>query len=243
VPTSNYIDATVILFSIFGIVSLITGAIGIFSIMLKDTPDPNTLQPNMLVPFPTSPFNPIDALTFVVEDAAKLEEARAQLEVYARATWGEGVTLCAPHDASYSTQARAATFIVAVLASVGLVIAELHIMNLMTARVLEQGKTIGVLGSVGASRGDIRNRYLLDSLVLGVIGGLVGIALGWLLVFVFNRYLQTGNSELAEGLHVQLSPQALVIGFVMAGLLSILFALYPAILASRTNIINSLKEL
>ena len=197
----------------------------------------------MLLPFPISPFNPIDALTFVVKDASKLEEARGQLEVYAKSTWGEGVTIRAPNDASYSSQARAALFIVAVLASVGLVIAGLNIMNLMTARVLEQGKTIGVLRSVGASRGDIRNRYLLDSFTLGVLGGLVGVAFGWLLIFVFNRYLQTASPELAEGLQVQLSPQALVIGFVMACLLSILFALYPAILASRTNIITSLKEL
>jgi ABC-type antimicrobial peptide transport system permease subunit len=132
---------------------------------------------------------------------------------------------------------------VAVLASVGLVIAGLNIMNLMTARVLEQSKAIGVLRSVGASRSDIRNRYLLDSLTLGVVGGLIGVALGSLLVFIFNHYLQTANPELAQGLQVQLSPQALLIGFVMACLLSILFALYPAIIASRTNIINSLKEL
>jgi putative ABC transport system permease protein len=211
--------------------------------VLEANPDPNSFQPNMLIPFPSSPFNPLESLTFVVKDAAKVEEVRGQLETYARRTWGEGVTVRAPNDGSFSTQARAAAFIVAVLASVGLVIAGLNIMNLMTARVLEQSKAIGVLRSVGASRSDIRNRYLLDSLTLGVVGGLLGVALGSLLVFIFNRYLQTTNTELAQTLQVQLSLQALLIGFVMACLLSILFALYPAIIASRTNIINSLKEL
>jgi putative ABC transport system permease protein len=211
--------------------------------VLEETEEANLYIPNMLIPFPANPFNPVDTLTFVVKDAAKLDEARAQLEAFAYATWGDRVTVRAPNSNSYDVQARAANFIVAVLASVGLVIAGLNIMNLMTARVLEQQKNIGVLRSIGASRADIRGHYLFDSLTFGGIGGVLGILFGWLLVFVFNRYIQIASPEMAESLQIQLSPLAVVIGFIMACLLSTLFALYPAMLASRTNIINALKEL
>jgi putative ABC transport system permease protein len=204
--------------------------------VLEETDEADLYSPSMLIPFPGNPFNPIDTLTFVVKDAAKLDEARAQLETYAYATWGDRVTVRAPNSNSYDVQARAASFIVAVLASVGLVIAGLNIMNLMTARVLEQQKNIGVLRSIGASRSNIRSRYLFDSLTLGIVGGVLGIILGWLLVLVFNP-------DIAQSLQIQLSPLAVIIGFIMACLLSTLFALYPAMLASRTNIINALKEL
>jgi ABC-type antimicrobial peptide transport system permease subunit len=199
--------------------------------------------PHMLVPYRPDPYQPLDTLNFVVKDRSKLQEAKEQLETYARNTWGERVVVRSKNSYSLDVQARAASFIVAILASVGLVIAGLNIMNLMTARVLEQQKNIGVLRSIGASRADIRNRYLLDSLTLGVIGGFIGLVFGWLLVLVFNRYIQLASSEAARTLQIQLSPRAFIIGFVMACLLSTLFALYPARLAARTNIITSLKEL
>jgi ABC-type antimicrobial peptide transport system permease subunit len=210
---------------------------------LAEPENPAVQQPDMIVPFSINPYDPLNTLTFVVKDRSKLEEAKEQLETYARNTWGERVVVRSQNSYSYDVQARAASFIVAILASVGLVIAGLNIMNLMTARVIEQQKNIGVLRSIGASRGDIRDRYLLDSLTLGVLGGLIGIIFGWLLVLVFNRYIQLANSEVAKTLQIQLSPRAFVIGFVMACLLSTLFALYPAMLAGRTNIIHSLKEL
>jgi ABC-type antimicrobial peptide transport system permease subunit len=211
--------------------------------VLAEPENSTVRQPDMIVPYFANPYDPLNTLNFVVKDRNKLQEAKEQLEAYARNTWGERVVVRSKNSYSLDVQARAASFIVAILASVGLVIAGLNIMNLMTARVLEQQKNIGVLRSIGASRADIRNRYLVDSLTLGVLGGLIGIIFGWLLVLVFNRYIQLANSEVAKTLQIQLSPRAFVIGFVMACLLSTLFALYPATLAARTNIINSLKEL
>jgi putative ABC transport system permease protein len=211
--------------------------------LFADFDDLNSYQPDMIVPYAPSPYNPLYSLTFVVADRSNLQAAKEQLETYARKTWGERVVVRSRNSHSLDVQARAASFIVAILASVGLVIAGLNIMNLMTARVLEQQRNIGVLRSLGASRADIRNRYLLDSLTLGVIGGFLGILFGWLLVIVFNKYIQLASSEAAKTLQIQLSPRAFVIGFVMACVLSTLFALYPAMLAARTNIITSLKEL
>ncbi len=203
--------------------------------------DPTSNQPNMLIPFPANPFNPIDRLSFVVDDRAKLSEARAQLESYVRTTWGERVNVRSASDNALAAQTKAAQFIVAVLASVGLVVAGFNVVNLMLARVLGQAKRIGVLRSVGASRALILQSYLTDSLTLGLAGGVVGVGLAYGLLVAFNRYLHIANPE-AESLFVHLSFPAAVIGLSAACLLSALCALYPALLASRTDIIESLKE-
>ena len=211
--------------------------------VLAEPENPDTNQPNMLIPFPADPFNDIDSLSFVVKDAAKLEEARAQLETYARTTWGEQVNVRVASDSSLAAQTRAAQFIVAVLASVGLVVAGFNVMNLMLARVLGQAKRIGILRSIGASRALIRRTYLADSVVLGLVGGVVGILLAYGLVAAFNRYLLLASPGFARTLFVHLSFQAAAVGLGVACLLSALFAWYPALLASRTDIITSLKEL
>ena len=131
----------------------------------------------------------------------------------------------------------------AVLASVGLVVAGFNVMNLMLARVLGQAKRIGILRSIGASRSTIRRAYLTDSVTLGLVGGVVGVGLAYGLLVAFNRYLQVANPDFAKSLFVHLSFPAAAIGLGVACLLSALCAWYPALLASRTDIIESLKEM
>ena len=210
--------------------------------VLEEPENPDADQPNMLIPFPADPFNPIDSLSFVVKDHAKLEAAREQLETYARKTWGERVSVRVASDSSLAVQTRAAQFIVAVLASVGLVVAGFNVMNLMLARVLGQVKRIGILRSVGASRSRIRRTYLADSVALGFVGGVAGVGLAYALLVAFNRYLQLANPDFAKSLFVHLSLPAAAIGLGVACLLSALCAWYPALLASRTDIVTSLKE-
>ena len=204
---------------------------------------PNTFPPEMLIPFPTNPFNPIDDLTVVVDDIAEVDEARAELGAFATKTWGEGVSVRSSDVTRYRARARTTNLVIAVLASLGLVVASLNIMNLLVARVLKGAKDIGVLRSLGATRADIIRRYLGNALVLGVLGSVLGTGLGYGLIVAFNTYVRTANPDEAQQYLLSLSLPVVGVGVVISLGITLLFSLYPAVLASRTNVVDALKGL
>lgn len=215
----------------------------IIGVLAENEPNMNANPPSMLIPFPENPYNPIDNLTVVVNDVAKVDQARAELAAFAQKTWGERVNVRSNNVASFRSQQRLTNFVIAALASVGLVVASLNIMSLMLARVLKGGRDIGVLRSLGASRTAIIRRYLADALVLGSLGGVLGVGLGFGLTGIFNAYIKTANPEQAQLYVVGLSLPAVGVGLLLAMLATLLFGLYPAVVAARTNVVDALKGL
>ena len=202
----------------------------------KGNPD----LPDVLVPFRPDAYNAMKPPTFVVEDMADVDEARAQLQAFARSTWGERVSVRSQDVDTYRSQQSSTRLLIASLASLGLVSAALNIMNLLLARVFKNRRDTGILRTLGATRSTIRNRYLLDALVLGAVGGVVGVGLGYALLVVFNSYLAAADqTPLLAG---SLSLLPLGVGFVSALVSSVVFSLYPALLAARSNVIESLRE-
>jgi putative ABC transport system permease protein len=196
--------------------------------------------PEVLIPFRPDAYNPANPPTFVVNDVNSVDEARAELEAFATKTWGGRVTVRSENIEGYRAQQRSSGLLIAVLASVGLMSAALNIMNLLLARVFKSRRDTGILRSLGATRTTIRNQYLADALLLGAIGGVFGVALGYGLLFAFNLYVATASST-----PITTSPSllALLVGLLSAVGMSAVFALYPALLASRLNVVDALKEL
>lgn len=194
---------------------------------------------DILIPFRVDEYNPMFAPSFVVEDVDNLTMARAELEAFATKTWGGRVTVRSQNLEGYRAQQRSSGLLIAALAAIGLVSAALNIMNLLLARVFKRRRETGILRSLGATRKIIRSHYLSEALVLGCIGGVVGVVLGYTLALVFNAYTSAATSQLMP------SPSllALIIGFVSALGMSAVFSLYPALLASRLNITEALREL
>jgi putative ABC transport system permease protein len=122
-----------------------------------------------------------------------------------------------------------------------LVAAALNIMNLMLARVLKRSHDIGIQRSLGATANAIVWRFLSEALVLGVLGGLLGIAAGYGLYRIYNNYQQTYYGEAFGFVPTTFSPLAALIGFVVALVVSLIFGLYPAIRASKLRIIEALR--
>lgn len=145
--------------------------------------------------------------------------------------------------ASYRARQRVTGFIVAALASLGLAVASLNIMNLMLVRVLRGGKDIGILRSLGATRTAIARRYLGNAAALGGLGGVLGVGLGYALVAAFNAYIRAADPQQAQAFIIGFSLPVVGVGFVLALLVTTLFALYPAIVAARTDVVDALKGL
>ena len=194
------------------------------------------------VPWEPSEWSEISQLNFSTAKAADVPQAQSEIRAYADKTWGETVSVRsnAENTRVYFEQQRSRNLIVAVFASLGLVTAALSIMSLMLARVLRRNHEIGILRSLGATRQAVRNRFLGEALTLGVFGGVLGVAAGYGLHVVYRQYM-IGVDEF-YGDFLSFSPFAALGAFGLALLVSLLFGLYPAILASRISIVSALKE-
>jgi len=135
--------------------------------------------------------------------------------------------------------------LLAAVGSVALVVAGLGILNTLVVAVLERTTEIGIYKAIGASDGDIRTIFLVESVLVGAAGGLGGLALGravsWLLGVFVNAYAAGQGVEAKVAIfHFP--------GWVLGGALlfavgvSILGGLYPASRAARVDPIDALRS-
>jgi putative ABC transport system permease protein len=124
------------------------------------------------------------------------------------------------------------TYLLGGVAAVSLVVGGIGIMNIMLVSVTERTREIGIRMSIGARGSDILAQFLTEAVILSLIGGLVGVAIGVGTVLIVPRV-----SGLAAV--VPLSAIALSVGF--AALVGIAFGVYPARKASRLDPIIALR--
>jgi putative ABC transport system permease protein len=200
------------------------------------------IESNSLVPYSPPPWdggNPRELL-FAVDNPEDVAAARDQLATFARETWGERVTVSS-NQGFDDSQLRLMNIVIAAFASTALVAASLNIMNLMLARVLKRSHDIGIQRSLGATANTIVWRFLGEALLLGVLGGLLGVAAGYALHKVYENYQLAFYGEQNGFVPTGFSPLAALIGFAVALVVSLLFGIYPAIRASRLRIIEALR--
>lgn len=129
--------------------------------------------------------------------------------------------------------------VVAIIMAIG---SSFAAMNTMYASVARRSKEIGTLRVLGFSRGSILLSFLVESLLLSVLGG----AIGCLLTLPLNGVTTgIGNfvtfSEIAFDFHV--SPQTMASGIVFALLMGMVGGLFPALMAARKEILTALREI
>ena len=199
---------------------------------------------NTFIPYTPAPWETdgLYDLTFAVEDKADVAQARAELQAYAEKTWGGRVTVSSADDWDSQGQFRLVAVVIAAFASTALAAASLNIMNLMLARVLKRQHSIGILRSLGATRSSILWQFLNESLLLGALGGVFGVAAGYGLYTLFNDYQTAVYGEDTTAFLVAFPWLALPVGFGLALLTSLLFGFYPAWQASRLRPVEALRE-
>jgi putative ABC transport system permease protein len=127
---------------------------------------------------------------------------------------------------------RTMTLLLGGIAAVSLIVGGIGIMNIMLVSVTERTREIGIRKAVGARTQDILTQFLVESVMLSVSGGLVGILVGAL-----GSRLVT---QLA-GWATLLSPQAVLLAFSFAVAVGVFFGLYPAQRAARLDPIEALR--
>jgi putative ABC transport system permease protein len=129
--------------------------------------------------------------------------------------------------------------LLAVIACISLLVGGIGIMNIMLATVTERTREIGIRRALGAKRRDIITQFLIEAVVQTNLGGLLGIAVGLLIVFivppVFRLFV---NSPMPA----QVEPWSIVISLAVAVFVGVVFGLYPAYRASRLDPIEALRH-
>ena len=123
--------------------------------------------------------------------------------------------------------------VVMVIASVGLLVGGIGVMNIMLVSVTERTREIGVRKAIGARRSDITWQFLLEAMTLTGGGGLLGIAVGWLLSLTIR--------VLVPSLPSTVPTWSIVAGFVVSVSIGLFFGLWPALKASRLDPIVALR--
>ena len=124
------------------------------------------------------------------------------------------------------------TYLLAAIGSISLIVGGIGIMNMMLTTVTERTREIGLRKAIGAKRSDINLQFLAEAVALTLIGGVIGIALGWCIAYAVNA---TGFVKTT----VTLSSILLAVGVSAAT--GIVFGYYPARKASRMNPIDALR--
>ena len=182
---------------------------------------------------------PLSTLKFLPQPGRD-SEAFSQLSFAAQKRWGDRVSVSsnAQQNAEYSKQFRRGTLTLALLGVGGLLVASLSVLALMLACVLSRQRQLGMAAALGASRGRLRSQYLLEVLVLGVLGSVLGGLVAWGLIAWLTLGVKEGTF-IGPGLSLQ--PQALLATVLASVLLSVLFGLVPAIQASRVRPSEALR--
>ncbi len=120
------------------------------------------------------------------------------------------------------------------LVGVSLLVGGIGVMNIMLVSVTERTKEIGILKSLGATPRCIMIQFLFESVVLSLVGGLVGLAIGALFAELFSAFLPVPLEQLVPVWAIWLS-------IVFTSSIGIFFGLAPAVKASRLDPIDALR--
>ena len=119
------------------------------------------------------------------------------------------------------------------IASISLLVGGIGIMNIMLVSVRERTREVGIRKAVGARGLDIAVQFLIEAVTLSVLGGLVGIGLGWLGIFVIG--------QLYPNLPISMSVWSATLAFSFSMAVGVFFGVYPAIKASTVDPVVALR--
>ncbi len=181
------------------------------------------------------------AFNFQALDRTRLEEAQDEVRTLLRSyrhlrpqvadnfAVQSSDSLVSAWDQLTGAIAAAAVGVVSVFMVVGGVV----IMNIMLAVVSERTREIGVRKSVGARRQDILNQFLVESAMLAGFGGLIGVAIAWMLALLVRTFTPVP---------MVLPLNAVVLGVVLSAAVGLFFGIYPAQRAARLDPIVALRS-
>jgi putative ABC transport system permease protein len=169
-----------------------------------------------------------------IQDTA--EEIRAALRVRHKIVPGDNddfMVRTLEEMASVQTETtKTMTTLLASIAGVSLLVGGIGIMNIMLVSVTERTREIGLRMAIGARGKDVLLQFLVEAIVISLIGGLIGIGLGFGLAAAVQKFMEWP---------AVISPNAIALAFGFAGITGVFFGFYPARKAAGLDPIEALR--
>jgi putative ABC transport system permease protein len=127
---------------------------------------------------------------------------------------------------------RTLQLLTAVIASISLIVGGIGIMNIMLVSVTERTREIGIRMAIGATPTDVLTQFLIEAVVLALVGGIIGISLGLAAAAALAHFIEWP---------LVLDPRAVLLAFGVSAAVGIFFGFYPARKASRLDPIEALR--
>jgi putative ABC transport system permease protein len=124
------------------------------------------------------------------------------------------------------------TLLLGAIASVSLLVGGIGIMNIMLVSVTERTREIGIRMAIGAKTWDIRLQFIMEAVILSLIGGVIGLIVG---------VTSSAVVSFVAGWRTDVSVLSALIAFAFSGMVGVFFGFYPAYKASLLNPIDALR--
>jgi len=182
----------------------------------------------------------LSSISVSVESAE--ETTQAQIDITSLITENHNIKEGATADFSTLNQAdiaatassvtRMFTILLGSVAGISLVVGGIGIMNMMLTNVTERTREIGLRKAIGAKKNDISLQFLIEAIVLTVVGGIIGIIFGWAIAY---------GVELTGVLQTKVSLFSVLLAFGVSTFIGLIFGYYPARRAANLNPIEALR--
>ena len=209
--------------------------------MMSMMSDDSTLAGTILVPYKNAlnmtGNGVVNSLEVYVEDKADMTKVEERLRATMKNLYNENEDFFAVYNfSSLMDMVDSATSMMSGLlggiASISLLVGGIGIMNMMLVSVSERTKEIGLRKALGATPGRIQIQFMIESIVLSLVGGFIGICLGEGIAMIAAKLMET---------KFVLSGSAILLGFGFSAAVGIIFGWMPAKRASELNPIDALR--
>ncbi|MDA0336070.1 MAG: ABC transporter permease [bacterium] len=175
-------------------------------------------------------------ITLKVSDPDRLQEAAniVRAIVQRRHRGVNDFKLAIPEELMRQSQKTQAIFnvVMGCIAGISLVVGGIGIMNIMLASVLERTREIGIRRALGARRADVLAQFLVEAVMVSLLGGIIGILLGFSFTKIITLYAQWKTI---------VQPWTIFLSFGVAAAIGVGFGYYPARQAAMLNPIDALR--
>lgn len=120
------------------------------------------------------------------------------------------------------------------IAAISLLVGGVGIMNIMLVSVTERTREIGIRKAIGAGRGSIMMQFLIEALLVSLMGCLIGIGASWGILRLIGKVSQ-------DAMNFSMAPEVVWVAVAFSGVIGVLFGLYPANKAAKKRPIDALR--